>query len=74
MQPHITSKLQEKLSLYRTRYAPTAPGGTGSQDFQSAHENGKIVSLTSQGRPLVLISVTGWVDLSVIVWLQGLNK
>jgi hypothetical protein len=55
------------------------PGGWGFQiSRQSAHEGGKVVSLTH--RPpftprevfLVLISVRVWVDHRAIVWLEGL--
>jgi hypothetical protein len=61
-------KKKVKLSHYRREGALGVPGGWGSRiSRQSAHEGGKVVSLTHrpplpQERFLVLISVRGWVD------------
>ena len=69
-----------KQSHYRPGQALSIPGGLGSQIWrQSAQEGGKVGSPTHwppltlpQDIFLVLISVRGWVDPRVIVWLEGL--
>jgi hypothetical protein len=67
--------------MYRPRQAPSAPGGSGSQDFQTIDtwkwqgcQPYAPAAFTFQGRSMILTSVRGWVDPKAIVWPSGLSQ
>jgi hypothetical protein len=73
---HLRNYKKVKQSHYWPGQAQRVPGGWGSQSSrQSAHEGGKVVSLTHRPPlPLVLISVRGRVDRRSIVRPGGLSQ